>query len=98
VGVRGFGTAGYEHVVVSPRERKLAHLVISLLKRWLGGTLQGAVSHEHLGYYLDEYTFRFNRRTSTHRSLLFYRLLQNAVAIEPTTYREMVRGVRGRKK
>jgi len=62
------------------------HLVASLLKRWLAGTHQGAVSHEHLEYYLDEFTFRFNRRTSTHRGKLFYRLLQNAVKIEPIPY------------
>lgn len=89
--------AGYTHVVVPSHELKIAHLGISLLKRWLGGTHQGAVSHEHLAYYLDEYTFRFNRRRADHRGLLFYRLLQNAVQIETTTYRGMVKNVRGRK-
>lgn len=59
------------------------HLVISLLKRWLMGTLQGAVSHKHLDYYLDEFTFRFNRRKSMNRGKLFFRLAQQAVAIEP---------------
>lgn len=59
------------------------HTVASLLKRWLAGTHHGAISHEHLGYYLDEYTFRFNRRTATARGLLFYRLLQQAVAVDP---------------
>jgi hypothetical protein len=59
------------------------HLVISLLKRWLMGTHQGAVSHKHLGYYLDEFTFRFNRRKSMNRGKLFYRLVQQAAAIEP---------------
>ena len=58
------------------------HLVISLLKRWLMGTHQGAVSHKHLGYFLDEFTFRFNRRKSMNRGKLFYRLVQQAVAIE----------------
>lgn len=62
------------------------HLVASLVKRWLIGTHQGAVSHEHLEYYLDEFSFRFNRRTSTHRGKLFYRLLQNAVTIEPLPF------------
>ncbi len=71
------------------------HRVISLLKRWLLGTHQGAASHEHLEYYLDEFTFRFNRRKSIHRGKLFYRLLQNAVRIEPTTYNQMKKGVRG---
>lgn len=66
------------------------HRIASLLKRWLLGTHQGAVGHQHLGYYLDEFTFRFNRRTSRHRGKLFYRLMQQAVAIEPTSYREIV--------
>ncbi len=51
---------------------------------------QGAVGHQHLGYYLDESTFRFNRRTSRHRGKLFYRLMQQAVAMEPTSYREII--------
>ncbi len=89
--------AGFRRTVAPSHGLKIAHLVISLLKRWLGGTLQGAVSPEHLAYYLDEFTFRFNRRRSDHRGLLFFRLLQNAVAIEATTYRQMVRNVRGRK-
>ena len=61
------------------------------------GTHQGAISHEHLDYYLDEYAFRFNRRTSRNRGKLFYRLVQQAVAIEPTLYKNMVKHVRGRK-
>lgn len=64
----------------------------SQLKRWLLGTHQGAVSAEHLDYYLDEFTFRFNRRTSRSRGKLFYRLLQQSVQITPTTYRSMVGG------
>ena len=59
------------------------HMVASLLKRWLTGTLHYAVSQEHLAYYLDEYTFRFNRRSSTSRGLLFYRLLERAVNTDP---------------
>ncbi len=55
------------------------HRVASLLKRWYLGTHQGAMSKEHLGYYLDEFTFRFNRRTSKARGLLFYRLIMQAV-------------------
>ena len=88
---------GYFHEVVKSTDLKIAHLGVSLLKRWLLGTHQGAVSHEHLNYYLDEFTFRFNRRTSNHRGKLFYRLLENAMEIEPTTYKAMVRNVRGRK-
>jgi len=94
-GYAGLSAKGYGHVVAPTHELKSAHLVVSLLKRWLGGTHQGAVSSEHLVYYLDEYTFRFNRRTSEHRGKLFYRLLQNAIAIEPVTYRQMAKGVRG---
>jgi transposase-like protein len=59
------------------------HLVISHLKRWLLGTHQGAVSHKHLDYYLDEFTFRFNRRRSKSRGKLFYRLAQQAVTVDP---------------
>ena len=66
------------------------HRVISLLKRWLLGTHQGAVGHKHLDYYLDEFTFRFNRRTSTSRGKLFYRLAQQAMLVEPRTYRMIV--------
>lgn len=71
------------------------HRVASLLKRWLLGTHQGAVSREHLDYYLDEFTFRFNRRTSRSRGLLFYRLLERAVAVDAVPYAAMVKGLRG---
>jgi len=70
------------------------HLVVSLLKRWLLGTHQGAVSPAHLDYYLDEFTFRFNRRRSRHRGMLFYRLAQQAVQVEPVPYKAMVKHVR----
>lgn len=59
------------------------HLLISLLKRWLLGTHQGAVSHKYLDYYLDEFTFRFNQRKSRSRGKLFFRLAQQAVAAPP---------------
>ena len=72
-------------------------LVAALLKRWLIGTHQGAVSREHLDYYLDEYTFRFNRRRSRHRGKLFYRLVQQAATVGPTTYSEMVQHLCGRR-
>ena len=62
------------------------HLVCSLLQRWLMGTHQGAVSRKRLDYYLDEFTFRFNRRTSKSRGKLFFRLAQQAVAVDPVTY------------
>jgi transposase-like protein len=67
------------------------HRIASLLKRWILGTHQGAVSHEHLEYYLDEFTFRFNRRRSRNRGKLFYRLVQQAVAIDPVPYKSMVK-------
>lgn len=60
------------------------HMVDSLLKRWLNGTHQGKVSTKHLSYYLDEFAFRFNRKLSTYRGKLFYRLIQQAVATPPT--------------
>jgi len=66
------------------------HRVVGLLKRWLLGTHQGAVSVDHLDYYLDEFTFRFNRRTSRHRGKLFYRLAQQAVAIGPAPYHRLI--------
>ena len=68
------------------------HRIASLLKRWLLGTHQGAVGHEHLDYYLDEYTFRFNRRQSRARGLLFHRLMERAMNLEPTPYAEIVGG------
>ncbi len=68
------------------------HRVVSLLKRWLLGTHQGAIGHAHLDYYLDEFTFRFNRRTSASRGKLFYRLLQQAVQVDPAPYKNIVGG------
>lgn len=59
----------------------LTNRVASLLKRWLQGTHQGAIRASHLDYYLDEYTFRFNRRTSRSRGKLFYRLVQQAATV-----------------
>ena len=66
------------------------HLVVSLLKRWLLGTHQGAVSRAHMAYYLDEFTFRFNRRKSKSRGKLFYRLVQQAVTTAPAPYDQLV--------
>ena len=67
------------------------HRVVSLLKRWLLGTHQGAIGHEHLDYYLDEFTFRFNRRTSASRGKLFYRLAQQAVQVSPAPFDSLIR-------
>jgi transposase-like protein len=63
------------------------HTVASLLKRWLLGTHQGSVTAAHLNAYLDQFAFRFNRRKSRRRGMLFYRLLQNAVITQPKRYR-----------
>ena len=68
------------------------HLVSSLLKRWTAGTLHYRLSHQHLPYYLDEFTFRFNRRTSRARGMLFYRLLQQAVDTDPHPLKELLGG------
>jgi len=95
--------SGYIHEVIRDTIRvgddllPKCHLVASLLKRWLLGTHQGAVSPEHLAYYLDEFTFRFNRRTSASRGKLFYRLVQQAVAIDPVPLMTMTQNARGRK-
>ena len=97
-GYGGLAAAGYKHQVtviksgpdpahqVMPR----VHLVASLLKRWLIGTHQGGIQHRQLDYYLDEFTFRFNRRRSKARGLLFYRLAQQAVAIKPMPYKQII--------
>jgi len=97
-GYNQLDTIGYKHEKINISESDdFAHVlmpgvhrVASLLKRWLLGTHQGAVSAQHLDYYLDEYTFRFNRRKSTARGLLFYRLMQQAVAVPTITYRGIV--------
>ena len=67
------------------------HRIASLLKRWLLGTHQGGVSPAHLPYYLDEFTFRFNRRKSKARGKLFYRLVEQAVAIDPAPYKTLIK-------
>jgi len=88
---------GYKHSVQLQNKKQAdekvlphVHLIISLLKRWLLGTHQGAVSDKHMQAYLEEYTFRFNRRTSAKRGLLFYRLLEGAVNCAPHTYDDIV--------
>jgi len=86
-GYSGLTAAGYQHRAIrSDATDDLlpqVHLVVSLLKRWLLGTHQGGVQVSHLDYYLDEYTFRFNRRTSHSRGLLFRRVLEYAVQVAP---------------
>ena len=97
---------GYQHeVTVLKRKKKTpsellprVHRVISLLKRWLLGTHQGAVSQKHLDYYLDEFTFRFNRRRSRSRGKLFFRLAQQAVAVDAVPYDRIVHPTRRKAK
>lgn len=97
-GYNGLDNAGYNHFVarqtadVGENLLPLANGVASLLKRWLQGTHQGAVRKSHLDYYLDEFTFRFNRRTSRSRGKLFYRLIQQAATVEPVTGNDIRRG------
>ena len=100
-GYSGLSRQGYQHEVTNLNAQgstsaseslPRVHRVASLLKRWLLGTHQGAVRPNHLDYYLDEFTFRFNRRTSRSRGKLFYRLLQQVVQVEPSPYKNMVGG------
>jgi transposase-like protein len=94
-GYSGLQKKGYDHEITRLRGNlkdasKLlprVHRVASLLKRWLLGTHQGAISHQHLVYYLDEFTFRFNRRRSKSRGKLFFRLVEQALATAPEPYR-----------
>jgi len=84
-------SSGYTHQRTTKREAAESgeallphvHLVVSLLKRWLRGTHQGAVTPRHLPAYLNEFAFRFNRRLSASRGKLFYRLMQQAVRHRP---------------
>ena len=101
-GYSGLAAAGYRHQVtvindgpdpdheVMPR----VHILASLLKRSLIGTHQGGIQHRHLDYYPDEFTFRFNRRRSRARGLLFYRLVQQASAVGPAPYHTIVETAR----
>lgn len=87
--------SGYKHTIIrntvdlGENLLPLANRVVALLKRWLQGTHQGAPRPSHLNYYLDEFVFRFNRRTSGSRGLLFYRLIQQAVTIAPITAQDI---------
>lgn len=100
-GYRGITTLGYTH---EPRSQRAAaargedagkllpgvHRIASLAKRWLLGTHQGAIGDAHLQSYLEEFAFRFNRRTSGSRGMVFYRVLELAVDHDPVRYRDLV--------
>lgn len=94
-GYRPLGKRGYVHEIlrdepdVGGHPLPRVHRVSALLKRWILGIHQGAIRPSHLDYYLDEFTFRFNRRTSRSRGKLFYRLAQQAMAIEPVPESEL---------
>jgi len=91
------GRHRFRHVVTNvsasgdPAHAVLPHVhrLASLVQRWILGTHQGAISHDQLDYDLDEFTFRFNRRRSHHRGLLFYRLLEGAVAADPHPHKAL---------
>jgi transposase-like protein len=95
-GYCGLSQRGYTHEVIRPQGQvgddllPRVHRVVGLLKRWLLGTYQGGVRFSHLDYYLDEYTFRFNRRTSRWRGKLFYRLVQQAAAVDPVLGKDIL--------
>ena len=97
-GYLGLPAAGYDHEPVNLGATRGdaalrlpgIHLVFSLVKRWLLGTHHGAVGEKHLPAYLDEYAFRFNRRTAKRVSHGFARLIEHAVRIKPSTYRAIV--------
>ena len=89
-GYNGLKEKGYNHIVVKHQEEEpghdptpLVHRIASLLKRWLLGTHHGRVEASHLRYYLDEYTFRFNRRRARSRGKLFYELIRQALLVDP---------------
>lgn len=101
-GYLGISKLGYQHDRRSQRAAKArgedighllpgVHRVAALAKRWLLGTHQGAVDDAHLQSYLDEFTFRFNRRGSRSRGMVFYRVLELAVSHNPVRYRDLVR-------
>ena len=97
-GYAGLGEAGYDHEAINLTtgwgdavlRLPAIHLVFGLAKRWLLGTHHGAVSNKHLQAYLDEYVFRFNRRTAKSISHRFARLVEHAVLTPPASYRNIV--------
>ena len=101
IGYHGIAGLGYAHVRRSQRAARArgedpgkllpgVHRVASLAKRWLLGTHQGSVEDAHLQNYLNEFCFRFNRRRSRSRGLVFYRVLELAIGHDPVRYRDLV--------
>ncbi len=101
----GLPKLGYAHEPINvsrsgaPASASMPHVhrVLALLKRWLLGTHQGSVQPHQLDYYLDEFTFRFNRRHSRHVGLLFHRLVEEAAATEPIPLKTITGGATGRR-
>jgi len=99
-GYNELNSLGYNHeVTVMSHSNDQAHVsmpgvhrIASLLKRWILGTHQGSFSEEHLQSYLEEYTFRFNRRLSKKRGLVFRRLLEQAINTSPVTRKDVTYG------
>ena len=100
-GYEGLTKLGYYHDQRSQRAARLrgddphtllpgVHRVASLAKRWLLGTHQGSIGAEHMGGYLNEFVFRFNRRTSRSRGMLFFRVMELAAAYDPVRYRDLI--------
>lgn len=92
------GSIGYLHITQKATAKDddqevlpNVHRIASLLKRWMLGTHQSYLNKNKLGYYLDEYVFRYNRRTSKSRGLLFLRLIEQAVKTDPITYKEIIK-------
>ena len=96
-GYSGIDEMGYKSVVfraskTDDENEKLphVHLALSLLNRWILGTYQGSIEEYHMQIYLEEFTFRFNRKASKHRGLLFYRLVQGAMSTIPHPYEDLI--------
>jgi transposase-like protein len=103
-GYHGLKKHGYIHKPMGPAEREgkkkeadellpRVHRVVALLKRWYYGTYQGRMDLKYLDAYLNEFTFRFNRRQSSSRGLLFYRILENGVRIAPVPHLPQTRNL-----
>jgi hypothetical protein len=99
-GYNGIEVMGYKHIVINISDTgdpahvvmPRVHRVASLLGRWWLGIHQGAIRPSHLDYYLDEFTFRFNRRSSKARGLLFYRLMEQAIDCSPVPRKKIIGG------
>lgn len=97
-GYNNLSTRNYKHIrkIISGSEKEAhellphVHMVDSLLKKWINGTHQGAIHAKHLPYYLDEYSFRFNRRMSTFRGKLFYRLVEQCLSTPPQPLKTII--------